>query len=44
MVKTEKLLVLKIDLGQEQRTIVSGIAHSYSPEEVVGKSYGFDKP
>ncbi len=37
MVKTEKLLVLKIDLGLEQRTIVSGIAHSYSPEEVVGK-------
>ena len=37
MVKTEKLLVLKIDLGQEQRTIVSGIAQSYSPEEVVGK-------
>ena len=37
MVKTEKLLVLKIDLGHEQRTIVSGIAHSYSPEEVVGK-------
>ena len=37
MVKTEKLLVLKVDLGQEQRTIVSGIAHSYSPEEVVGK-------
>ena len=37
MVKTEKLLILKIDLGQEQRTIVSGIAHSYGPEEVVGK-------
>ena len=37
MVKTEKLLVLKVDLGQEQRTIVSGIANSYSPEEVVGK-------
>ena len=37
MVKTEKLLVLKIDLGQEERTIVSGIAHSYSPEEVLGK-------
>ena len=37
IVKTEKLLVLKIDLGQEQRTIVSGIAHSYNPEEVVGK-------
>ena len=29
--------MLKIDLGQEQRTIVSGIAHSYRPEEVVGK-------
>ena len=37
MVKSEKLLVLKVNLGQEQRTIVSGIAHSYSPEEVVGK-------
>ena len=37
MVKTEKLLVLKVDLGQEQITIVSGIAQSYSPEEVVGK-------
>ena len=37
MEKTKKLLVLKVDLGQEQRTIVSGIAESYSPEEVVGK-------
>ena len=35
--KTKKLLVLKVDLGQEQRTIVSGIAESYSPEEIVGK-------
>jgi methionyl-tRNA synthetase len=35
--KTKKLLVLKVDLGHEQRTIVSGIAESYSPEEVVGK-------
>ena len=37
MTKTKKLLVLKVDLGHEQRTIVSGIAESYQPEEVVGK-------
>lgn len=37
MAKTKKLLVLKVDLGHEQRTIVSGIAESYSAEEVVGK-------
>ncbi len=34
---TDKLLKLKIDLGTEQRTLVAGIAHQYSPEEVVGK-------
>lgn len=37
MTKTKKLLVLKVDLGHEKRTIVSGIAESYRPEEVVGK-------
>ena len=37
MTKTKKLLVLKVDLGHEQRTIVSGIAESYQPKEVVGK-------
>jgi methionyl-tRNA synthetase len=37
MTKTKKLLVLKVDLGHEQRNIVSGIAESYQPEEVVGK-------
>ena len=35
--KTKKLLELKVDLGKEQRTIVSGIAQSYTPEKVVGK-------
>ncbi len=35
--KTKNLLVLKVDLGHEQRTIVSGIAESYQAEEVVGK-------
>tara|TARA_B100001059_G_scaffold171012_1_gene171076 strand:+ start:17167 stop:19221 length:2055 start_codon:yes stop_codon:yes gene_type:complete len=37
MTNTKKLLVLKVDLGQEQRTIVSGIAESHQPKEVVGK-------
>ncbi len=35
--KTDKLLKLKIDLGFEQRTIVSGIAHRYEPEKVIGQ-------
>ena len=35
--KTKKLLKLKIDTGIDQRTVVSGIAEFYSPEEVVGK-------
>ena len=37
MAKTKKLLILKIDLGKEQRTIVSGIAESYDADEVIGK-------
>ena len=35
--KTKKLLTLKVDLGFEVRTIVSGIAQSYTPEEMIGK-------
>jgi methionyl-tRNA synthetase len=35
--KTKKLLNLKVDLGFEIRTIVSGIAESYSTEEIIGK-------
>lgn len=35
--KADKLLVSKIDLGYEIRQIVSGIASSYKPEEMVGK-------
>jgi len=30
-------LVLKVDTGLDVRTIVSGIAESFTPEEVVGK-------
>lgn len=36
--KSEKLLKLKIDLGDEKRQIVAGIAKSYSPGELVGKT------
>jgi methionyl-tRNA synthetase len=35
--KTDKLLKLQIDLGKETRTVVSGIAGSYSHEDIVGK-------
>ena len=34
---TDKLMKLTIDLGTEKRTIVSGIAHQYQPDEMVGK-------
>ena len=37
MPKANKLLVLKVDTGMNVRTIVSGIAEHFSPEEVVGK-------
>lgn len=37
MPKANKLLVLKVDTGIDIRTIVSGIAESFTPEEVVGK-------
>ena len=35
--KTDKLLKLTIDTGLDQRTIVSGIAEYYSPEDMLGK-------
>ncbi|MCQ2158352.1 MAG: methionine--tRNA ligase [Bacteroidales bacterium] len=35
--KTDKLLKLTIDTGIDRRTIVSGIAEYYTPEEMVGK-------
>lgn len=35
--KADKLLKLEVDLGTEKRTIVSGIAQHYSPEEMIGK-------
>jgi len=35
--KTKKLLKLKIDTGIDQRTVVSGIAEFFAPEDIVGK-------
>lgn len=35
--KADKLLQLTLDLGVEQRTVLSGIAEYYTPEEVIGK-------
>ncbi len=35
--KTDKLLKLTVDLGFEKRTVVSGVAHEYKPEELIGK-------
>ena len=35
--KTKKLLQLKVDVGIDVRTIVSGIAESFSPEDIIGQ-------
>ncbi len=37
MPKADKLLILKVDTGIDVRTIVSGIAESFSAEEIIGK-------
>jgi methionine--tRNA ligase beta chain len=36
--KADKLLVLKVDLGTEQRQIVAGIRGYHRPEDLVGKN------
>ena len=35
--KTDKLLKFKLQLGTEERTVLSGIAQFYSPEDLIGK-------
>ena len=35
--KADKLLKLQVDLGTEQRQVVSGIAQYYTPDEIIGK-------
>lgn len=37
MPKTKKLMVLEVDTGIDKRTIVSGIAESFTAEEIIGK-------
>lgn len=34
---SEKLLKLQMDLGQEKRQIIAGIAQFYQPEDLIGK-------
>ena len=36
--KADKLLKLTLDVGGDQRTVVSGIAPAYAPEAMVGKT------
>jgi methionyl-tRNA synthetase len=36
--KADKLLRLQIDLGNEKRQIVAGVAQSYNPEAIIGKT------
>jgi len=36
--KSDKLLKLQVDLGDEKRQIVAGIAKHYSPEQIIGKT------
>ena len=33
----DKLLILKVDIGNEARTVVAGIKKYYSKEELIGK-------
>ena len=35
--KSDKLLQFTLDLGTEQRTVLSGIAKNYEPEQLIGK-------
>jgi methionyl-tRNA synthetase len=36
--KSQKLLRLEVDLGNEQRQLIAGIAHQYKPEDLVGRT------
>lgn len=34
---TDRLIRLLVDIGTEQRVVVAGMAHTYSPEEFIGR-------
>jgi len=36
--KSKKLIKLQVDLGNEQRTVLAGIAEAYEPESLVGRT------
>ncbi len=36
IVGTQRLLKVQVDLGQEQRSLVAGVAHQYAPAQLVG--------
>ena len=37
LAKSKKLLKLQVDIGLEKRTVLSGISHHYTPEQLIGK-------
>lgn len=39
--RSDKLLKLEVDFGEDKRTIVSGIAEVYEPEDLIGKQMPF---
>ncbi|WP_048152084.1 methionine--tRNA ligase subunit beta [Palaeococcus ferrophilus] len=39
--RTRKLIKLEVDFGNEERTIITGIADQYSPEELEGRKFVF---
>lgn len=39
MPKADKLLVLRLKVGDSERTVVSGIAQYYQPEDLIGKRW-----
>ena len=36
--KSKKLIQLKVDIGEERRQILAGIAESYEPEDLIGRT------
>ncbi len=39
--KSDKLLKLEVDFGEEKRQVISGIAKEYLPEDLVNKEFTF---
>ncbi len=39
--RTKKLIKLVVDFGDEERTVITGIADQHAPEELVGKKFIF---